>query len=83
MARQSDYITEARQHARKLWDAVYDLQALQAEWNSRDYGNTLADGTGENDGYTAGEVGAVVFATTDAIVTLFGTGHGTNVASLL
>lgn len=81
--RQSDYITEARQHARDLWDAVNALKALQLEWNALDYGNTLADGDGANAGYTAAEVGSVVFATTDAILTLFSQGHGTNVASLL
>lgn len=83
MARQSDYITEARQHARQLWDAVNALKALQLEWNSLDYGSTLADGVGENEGYTKTEVGSVVFATTDAILTLFASGHSTNVAGLL
>lgn len=83
MARQSDYITEARQNARQLWDAVNNLKALQLEWDSLDYGNTLLDGEGENEPYTADEVGSVVFATTDAIMTLFASGHGTNVANLL
>lgn len=81
--RHQDYITEARQNARKLWDAVNELKALQLEWNSLDYGNTLTDGEGENEGYTKTEVGSVVFATTDAILTLFASGHSTNVAGLL
>lgn len=81
--RQDDYITEARQNARKLWDAVNDLKALQNEWNSLDYGSTLENGTGDNAGYTKSEVGSVVFATTDAILTLFASGHATNVAGLL
>lgn len=81
--RQSDYITIARQQAKVLWDSVNTLKALQAEWNSLDYGTTLADGEGENEGYTKTEVGAVVFATTDAILSLFAAGHGTNVAGLL
>lgn len=81
--RKSDYITEARQSARKLWDAVNELKALQLEWNSLDYGNALPDGAGENEGYTKTEVGSVVFATTDAILGLFASGHGTNVAGLL
>lgn len=105
MARKSDYITEARQNARQLWDAVNNLKALQLEWNSLDYGNGgvvtddngepvldengnqiplgLGDGIGENSGITKTEVGACVFATTDAVLTLFLEGHGTNVASLL
>jgi hypothetical protein len=83
MARGSDYITEARQATRKLWDAVNALKALQLEYNALDYGNTLADGVGENEGYTKAEVGSVVFDTTEAILTLFGQGHSTNVAKLL
>ena len=93
MSRKSDYISEARQNARQLWDAVNALKALQLEWNSLDYGSTdlddddlpvgLGDGEGENAGITQTEVGSCVFATTDAILALFGSGHGTNVASLL
>lgn len=83
MARGSDYITEARQATRKLWDAVNTLKALQLEYNALDYGNTLADGVGENEGYTKAEVGSVVFDTTEAILGLFGQGHSTNVAKLL
>jgi len=92
MARKSDYITESRQNARQLWDAVNNLKALQLEWNSLDYGNEtvvdnvplgLGNGVGENEGITQQEVGSCVFATTDAILTLFSQGHGTNVASLL
>lgn len=81
--RQQDYITEARQLNRQLWDAVNGLKALQLEWSALDYGTTLEDGEGENADYTADEVGSVVFATTDAILTLFAGGHATNVASLL
>lgn len=83
MARQQDYITEARQHARELWNAIYALQALQGEWNSLAYGDNLEDGEGENADYTADEVGSVVFDTTNALVTLLGQGHGTNIAKLL
>lgn len=83
MARHQDFITEARQHNRALWDAVNALKALQLEWSALDYGSTLSDGEGENAGYTKSEVGAVVFATTDAILTLFASGHATNAANLL
>ena len=81
--RDQDFITEARQNARKLWDAVNALKALQAEYNALDYGSTLKDGVGENEGYTKSEVGAVVFATTDAIFNLLISGHATNIATLL
>lgn len=81
--RQQDYITEARIAAKQLWEASNKLKALQQEWDSLDYGTTLVDGSGDNSGYTAVEVGAVVFATTDALFTLYDSGHGTNIATLL
>lgn len=83
MAREADYITEARQAARDIWNAYNRLKGLQVEWNALDYSNTLDAGTGDNAGLTGVEVGAVVFDTTDAITTLLGTGHATNLAKLL
>lgn len=81
--RKSDYITIARENTRQLWDAVNELKALQLEWQALDYGTTLPDGEGENTGYASAAVGAVVFATTDAILALFAGGHATNLANLL
>ena len=81
--RHQNYITEARQAAKKVWDGISELQSLQGEWNALDYGTTLADGVDQNDGYTGSEVGAAVFATSDALETLMANGHGTNLASLL
>jgi len=81
--RQADYITEARQAARALWDAILKLEALQSEWNALDYGTTLSDGEGENSGYTKTEVGAVVFDTANAMRGVLNAGHATNVAKLL
>lgn len=43
----------------------------------------LADGSGENAGYTKTEVGAVVFDTVGALDTMFAAGHATNVSKLL
>ena len=83
MSRQSDYITEARAANRQVWDGINALKALQREYNALDYGNTLPDGSGENDGITKAEVGAVVFDTANALVTLLDTGHATNMAKLL
>lgn len=82
-AREQDYYTEARQLARSVWNGINGLKALQNEWNSKDYGNTLDIGTGPHEGLTRTEVGAAVFATADAMQTLLGQGHGTNLAKLL
>ena len=78
MSRESDFITEARQHNRALWDALNALETLQKEWNALDYGTTLDAGEGEN-----ADVGAVVFGTADALRTVLNSGHATNMAKLL
>lgn len=83
MARESDFISEARQHAKNILDAYNGLKGLQLEWNALDYANTLNDGEGANEGITKTEVGSVVFDTTDAITTLLGAGHSTNLHRLL
>lgn len=83
MSRQSDFITEAREANREIWDGINKLVALQREWNALDYGNTLADGVDGNAGYTAAEVGAVVFDTANAMVAVLGAGHATNMGNLL
>lgn len=81
--RTQDYITIVRQKNKQLWDAINELVALQREWNALDYGSTLPAGEGENTGVTSAEVGAVVFDTTNAFVTVLGAGHATNMAKLL
>lgn len=81
--RGSDFISEARQHAKALWDALNSLESMQHEWSALDYGSTLENGIGDNEGYTASAVGSVLFATTDAIRALMNSGHATNVANLL
>lgn len=83
MARNQDFITEARKRNRALWVALHELLAMQSEWNGLDYGNTLEDGIGANAGYTKTEVGAVVFDTANAIKTVLDAGHRTNMAKLL
>ena len=83
MSRQSDYISEARAANRQVWEGINTLKSLQREYNALDYGNTLPDGSGENDGITKSEVGAVVFGTANAMVSLLDTGHATNMAKLL
>lgn len=82
-ARESDFITNARAAARKVWDGARELKALQPEWNAQDYGNTLGTGVGANEGITKEQVGAAVFATADALTTLFADGHATNLTDLL
>lgn len=83
MARQQDFISEARQHARLLWEAINALEGLQKEWNALDYSNTLTDGEGENDKLTRLHIGSVVFDTANAVRTVLDTGHATNIARLL
>lgn len=82
-SREQDYISEARNLNRQLWNALNGLKGMQREFTALDYGTTLADGEGDNAGITKVDVGAVVFATTDAIIDLFNSGHATNCAKLL
>jgi hypothetical protein len=82
--RQATFITDARTQAKKLLDAILALESMQTEWNALDYLNTLTEGSvGDNEGYTAAEVGAVVFDTANAFRGLLNTGHATNLARLL
>lgn len=83
MSRESDYISEARQANRQLWQAINTLVSLQREWNALDYGTTLDNFLGENEGLTGAQVGAVVFDTANAFVGVLNAGHATNMAKLL
>lgn len=83
MSREQDYITLVRTANQQVWEGINTLIALQREYNALDYGNTLDDGVGANEGVTRAEVGAVVFDTANAFVTLLNTGHATNMAKLL
>lgn len=82
-SREQDFITLVRQYNKAVWDGILALKAMQSEYNALDYGSTLDDGTGANSGITKTDVGAVVFDTTNAMLTLLGTGHATNMAKLL
>lgn len=84
MDRQQQFITDARHHAAAVWNGINALLALQVEWNALDYGNTLPDGTGANEGVTKAEVGAVVFDTANELkLRIHDTAHKTNLAKLL
>jgi hypothetical protein len=83
MSREQDFITAARAANRKAWEGINELKALQREWAALDYGTTLDDGEGSNAGITGVMVGAVVFATADALETTLNAGHATNMARLL
>lgn len=91
MSRQSDYMTEVRQLAKQLTDAILGLEAKQSEYNWLAYGDApaegqpanLPDGVGDNAGITRGEIGAVVFDTANAMRAVLNAGHGTNLAKLL
>jgi hypothetical protein len=84
-ARKSDFISEAREAARDLWNAQQKFIGLQAEWNGQDYGNTITaeDFSGSNEGLTTANIGAVVFDTANAVQAVMAAGHATNVTNLL
>ena len=82
--RHEEYVRIARQKAIQLWGAYQDLKSMQDEWNAQDYGNTLTiDPGGNNADILPADVGAVVFATADAITVVMNAGHATNVTKLL
>jgi len=81
--RQQEYIGIVRGLAKQIFEGINGLKTLQAEWNALDYLNTLPDGIEQNTGITAAEVGAVVFATADALEATLAAGHATNLARLL
>jgi len=83
MPREADYVGTVRDNARALWNAINNLKSLQREWDALDYGTTLPDDTANNPGIAASEVGAVVFSTADAMITVLNAGHATNIAKLL
>lgn len=83
MSRESDFITEVRASNKKIWDGINELIAAQREYNALDYGNTLDDGVGANEGITKLMVGSVVFDTANALVAVLNAGHSTNMAKLL
>lgn len=82
-SREQDFITLARQYNRQVWDGINSLKAMQREWAALDYGTILDVGEGDNEGITGAEVGAVVFATTNAFSDLLDSGHATNMSKLL
>ncbi len=83
MARSDDYITMTRNANAAIWNGINALVGLQHEWNALDYGNTLAEGSGLNTGITRQAVGAVVFDSANALMTVLNTGVATNMAKLL
>lgn len=83
MSREQKYYDEVRNANERLWNAINTLVSLQREWNALDYGTTLDPGEGPHEGLTKTEIGAVVFDTANAMVTLLNTGHATNMAKLL
>lgn len=75
----SDHITRVRACARKLVDAVEELDNLRSEWDALDLGNVLTDEhfIGENEGLTTAQI-ASVYTTHGAFKSLFAHGHATN-----
>lgn len=81
--REQAYIYTVRTNVRQLWDALNNLVELQRQYNALDYGNTLPPGEDINAGIVAAAVGACVFDTPNALVTVLNAGHATNLAKLL
>ncbi len=82
-ARPQDYITVVRQANQQVWDGINALVELKREWNALDYGTNLPDGAGANSGILKTDVGAVVFASADALVAVLDGGIAGNMAKLL
>jgi hypothetical protein len=82
-SREQDFYTVVRSANKAIWDGINTLVALQREWNALDYGTTLDPGEGANEGLSKTDIGAVTFDTANALVTLLGQGHATNMAKLL
>lgn len=82
MARGEDFTNSVRDQTKQFWEAYTFLKAQQEEWNAQDYSNTLVVGAGNSD-VTPAELGAVVFATMDAVDGLMDAGHATNVTTIL
>ena len=87
MARNEAYIDEQRARATAIWNALNEMKSsAQLEWNANAYGDTLPDGIGGNAGITKAEVGAVVFDTVDALMTVLtanNNAHAGNLGKLL
>lgn len=81
--RHQDYISTVRSANKAIWDGINTLVSAQREWNALDYGNTLPNGEGDNEGVSRAEVGSVTFDTANALVAVLAAGHATNMANLL
>lgn len=83
-ARQSGYISLARQRTRDFWNAYQALRAMQDEWHANDFTNTLITFEGENAELVNTDISAVIFDTMDEVkASIFDTAHKTNLAKLL
>jgi len=73
-------ITQIRQAATDLVTAIERLQALKQDWIYMDLGNVLteADFIERHEGLTVADIVAVGGTTLQALETLLGQGHGTN-----
>lgn len=83
MSQAENFYNNVRNANRQIWDGLHALLTLQAQHAALDYGNTLPDSEGNNAGLTKVEVGAVTFATADALKAVLNAGHATNMAKLL
>jgi hypothetical protein len=77
--RKEDFVSDAQNAARALWDALGRLESLQHEATALNYATTL----GTQGGLDSADVIAVVFTTANALRGLLNSGHATNMAKLL
>lgn len=83
MAVDSDWISRYRGQVTAFLNALEDLLALKQQYTALDYGNTLTDEdlAGANSDLTLPDIPAAV-SSVDAIATLVGQGHNTNLYTL-
>ena len=83
-AQKQAFINAARDAATKRWEYQQTCLRLQAEWNALDYGTALvqADFTGDNEGITPAQIGAVVFDTANLDQATLDVGSATNIARI-
>lgn len=79
-SRKRAFKSEVRDAAQRIWGAVQDLKGLRAEADAQNYGATLDDLDGE---VAAADILAIPYATADALNTLMGQGHATNLTNVL
>jgi hypothetical protein len=83
MSRANNYVIEVQNSARKLFDAIFELQQLRGEWTYGDYTNTLGANITLTEYPSVADLAAVVNTTAVAFDAVLAAGHGTNLTKVL